>query len=200
VWQCCRSRPGTPGLIVHRLRYHGRASAPVRVRRRVLAPYGEFPSSKGACLVGTRRRRAAPADAPTPMPGVPITTSRVLDRLGRPEISSRVVSFALRAWMAMARQPRDQLADTDSESVFFRDGHTARDILETALRALDGRRCAAPWWIVPTPCSWTRRCPIRCRFRGRTHPGHAQEDADARGGNQGDVQHHRRHRRAGHYR
>jgi len=76
------------------------------------------------------------------MPGVPRSTSRALDQLGRPEICSHQVKVALRNWRWFTRIP---LGPPTWERDPYEDevGFTARATLEAAIWALN-RREAKP--------------------------------------------------------
>jgi hypothetical protein len=69
-------------------------------------------------------------------------TSRALDRLGRPEVSSQNVKWALATWQTVAGKPRATLSAAHNDWAEHI-GPPARDQLEMALRALN-RRQAAP--------------------------------------------------------
>jgi hypothetical protein len=71
-----------------------------------------------------------------------MSTSRALDRLGRPEISSQNVREALVTWQTVAGKSRATLS-TPHNDWTEHIGPPARDRLEMALRALN-RRQAAP--------------------------------------------------------
>lgn len=79
---------------------------------------------------------------PTVVPGVPLSTSHALDRLGRPDVSSRAVASGLRQYQRIAALSRDVLqAPHRDVTEFIVPGVRAE--LERALDALP-RRAAAP--------------------------------------------------------
>ncbi len=89
------------------------------------------------------RLRSAAAQPPsTVIPSVPLATSRALDRLDRPEISSVRVKQALEAWQHTASLPRARLSGPHNDWTEFI-GPMARDELERALSALPRRQAAA---------------------------------------------------------
>lgn len=69
------------------------------------------------------------------IPGVPMTTSYALDRLGRAEISSSAVGFALRAWRDIAVSSLEELSGAGNDWVELV-GPVHREELERAVRAL----------------------------------------------------------------
>lgn len=95
------------------------------------------------------RRRAAQVRArnqrqprPTAIRGVPLSTSRALDRLDRPQLSSGSVRTDLLSWRRVALQPRSTLQRENNDWVQFI-GPFSRDALEHALHALPRRRRAS---------------------------------------------------------
>jgi len=70
-----------------------------------------------------------------------MATSRALDRLARPEVSSARVRRALEAWRRTASLPRAVLSAPHNDWTEFI-GPMARDELERALLALPRRRAA----------------------------------------------------------
>jgi hypothetical protein len=83
-----------------------------------------------------RRRR------PTAIRGVPMSTSRALDRLDRPRLTSLEINGELISWRRVAHMPRAALGREYNDWIQFV-GPPARDALEQAMRAL-ARRQRAP--------------------------------------------------------
>jgi hypothetical protein len=79
---------------------------------------------------------------PTAIHGVPLSTSRALDRLDRPRLASGGVRADLLAWRNVARKPCSELQRENNDWVQFI-GPFARDILEQAMRALPRHHRAA---------------------------------------------------------
>lgn len=79
---------------------------------------------------------------PTAIHGVPLSTSRALDRLDRPRLSSGSVRAELLAWRRAARQPRSVLGRQYNDWAEFI-GPFARDALEQAMHALPRRHRAS---------------------------------------------------------
>jgi len=94
----------------------------------------------------SRLRAAAAQPATTVIPGVPLATSRALDRLARLEVSSARMKRALEAWQRIASLPRAALSTSHNDWTEFI-GPMAREELERALLALS-RRQAAPLRVV----------------------------------------------------
>jgi len=90
----------------------------------------------------SRLRAAAAQPATTVIPGVPLATSRALDRLARLEVSSARTKRALETWQRIASLPRAALSTSHNDWTEFI-GQMAREELERALLALP-RRQAAP--------------------------------------------------------
>src|SRR3954468_10725040 len=89
------------------------------------------------------RVRARPhRQRPIAIHGLPISTSRALDRLGRHRLTSRSISGDLTTWRKVARMPRSALGRDNNDWVQFV-GPLARNALEEAMRALNGRQRAA---------------------------------------------------------
>ena len=84
------------------------------------------------------RSQRAPTVA---IPGVPLTTSSALDRLGRPEIGSAEVARALEQWRQVASLSQAQLTSPHNDWT-ERIGPMARTVLERALNALTHRQAA----------------------------------------------------------
>lgn len=80
-------------------------------------------------------RSAAAMPPSVVIPGVAMATSHALDRLGRPEISSSTVGFALRAWRDIAASSLEELSGAGNDWVEIV-GPVHREELERALRAL----------------------------------------------------------------
>jgi hypothetical protein len=78
---------------------------------------------------------------PTSIPGVPIATSRAIDRLDRSGISSATVGEALATWRAVVRLPRSALHGDNNDWTGFI-GPIARTVLEDAILALRSRQRA----------------------------------------------------------
>lgn len=83
-----------------------------------------------------RRRRR-----PTAIRGVPISTSRALDRLDRPRLTSLEINAELLGWHRVAHKSRAALARESNDWIHFV-GPMARDRLEQAMRALTRRQRA----------------------------------------------------------
>jgi hypothetical protein len=89
----------------------------------------------------SRLRRTDARHTTTPIPGVPMATSRALDRLARPEVSSPRVRDALVAWQRVASLSRADLGAPHNDWTEFV-GPMIRGELEQALLALPRRHAA----------------------------------------------------------
>ena len=78
---------------------------------------------------------------PTAIPGVPLSTSRALDRLDRRAVSSNRIRLALTGWRRVAHKPRSALQKDNNDWVQF-GGPLDRNTLEEAMRALNRRQRA----------------------------------------------------------
>ncbi|WP_298799453.1 hypothetical protein [uncultured Pseudonocardia sp.] len=90
----------------------------------------------------SRLRTVAARPATRAIPGVPLATTRALDRLDRPEISSLRVIQALETCQRTASLPAATLSAPYNDWTELI-GPMARDELERALRALPTRQAAA---------------------------------------------------------
>ncbi|MGM0724201.1 MAG: hypothetical protein ACQEXM_27600, partial [Actinomycetota bacterium] len=96
-----------------------------------------------------RRRRPAQVRArnqreprPTVIRGVSLSTSRALDRLDRPRLTSGSVRTDLLSWRRVTLKPRSTLQRENNDWVQFI-GPFSRDVLEQALHALPRHRRAS---------------------------------------------------------
>ncbi|WP_459027799.1 hypothetical protein [Pseudonocardia sp. DLS-67] len=96
-----------------------------------------MPRRPPARVRALNRRRSRP----TPIRGVPISTSRALDRLDRPRLTSLAINDELIVWGRVAQKPRAVLAREGNDWIRFV-GPLARDPLEQAIRALPRRQRA----------------------------------------------------------
>lgn len=96
-----------------------------------------MPRRPPARVRATNRRRRRPI----PIHGVPISTSRALDRLDRPRLTSLEINAELLTWRRVAQKPRAVLAREGNDWIHFV-GPLARDTLERAMRALPRRQRA----------------------------------------------------------